>query len=60
MRIGATELLSVIENDPKVAASLLRSVAGHLNSAATSLRAMQTHAAEQGVDLSDFEEKSDD
>ena len=60
LRIGATELLSVIENDAKVAASLLRSVAGHLNSAATSLRAMHTHAAEQGVDLSDFEEKSDD
>ena len=52
LRIGATELLSIIENDAKVAASLLRSVAGHLNSAATSLRALQTHAAEQGVDLS--------
>jgi len=55
LRIGSTELLAIIENDAKVAASLLRSVAGHLNSAATSLRAMQTHAAERGVDLSDVE-----
>jgi len=55
LRIGATELLSVIENDAKVAASLLRSVAGHLHSAATSLREMQTYAAEQGVELPDSE-----
>ena len=58
LRIGATELLSIIENDAKVAASLLRSVAGHLNNAAVSLRAIHTHAAEQGVDLSAVEENS--
>jgi len=56
LRIGATELLSIIDNDAKVAASLLRSVAGHLNSAAVSLRAMHTHATEQGVDLSGVDE----
>ena len=57
LRIGATDLLSIIESDAKVAASLLRSVAAHLNSAATSLRAMRTHAAEQEVDFSDGEQK---
>ena len=55
LRIGATDLLSIIESDAKVATSLLRSVAGHLNSAAFTLRALQTQAAEQGVDLSDIE-----
>ena len=58
LRIGATELLSIIENDARVATSLLRSVAGHLNSAAGSLRAMHTHAAEQGVDFSNVEENN--
>ena len=53
LRIGAVELLSIIENDAKVAASLLRSVASHLHSAATSLRTMQTHAAKHRVDLSE-------
>ena len=57
LRIGAVELLSIIENDAKVAAYLLRSVASHLHSAATSLRAMQTHAAKHGVDLSEVEPK---
>jgi len=55
LRVDATDLLSVIDSDAKVAASLLRSVAGHLNSAATSLRGIHVHAAEQGVDLTDFE-----
>ena len=55
LRIGATELISVIENDPKVAASMLRSVAGHLHTAAISLRAVHTYAAERGVDLSEVE-----
>ena len=58
LRIDATELLSIIENDARVATSLLRSVAGHLNSAVGSLRAMHTHAAEQGVDFSDVEENN--
>ncbi|WGI21263.1 ABC transporter transmembrane domain-containing protein [Amylibacter sp. IMCC11727] len=44
LRIGASELNAVIENDASVAGSLLRAVGGHLNSAADSLR----KAAEAG------------
>lgn len=38
LRLGATELNAVIENDASVAGSLLRAVGGHLNSAADALR----------------------
>lgn len=55
LRIGATELLAVIENDAMVATSLLRSVGGHLTSAAAGLRAMRAYAVEQGVDFSEFD-----
>ncbi|NKB62600.1 MAG: cyclic nucleotide-binding domain-containing protein [Gammaproteobacteria bacterium] len=55
LRIGASELLAVIENDPMVAASLLRSVSGHLTNAAENIRAIRAFAAERGVDFSEFE-----
>ena len=55
LRIGASELLAVIENDAAVATSLLRSVASHLSGAAESLRATRTFAAEQGVDFSELD-----
>ncbi len=60
LRIGATELLAVIENDPMVAASLLRSVSGHLTNAAENIRAIRTFAAERGVDFSEFQITSPD
>ncbi|NQZ51163.1 MAG: cyclic nucleotide-binding domain-containing protein [Moritella sp.] len=56
LRIGASELLAVIENDAMVATSLLRSVAGHLSETATTLRAMRAFAAERGIDFTEFDE----
>ncbi len=55
LRIGASELLAVIENDAMVATSLLRSVSGHLTNVAESLRATRTFATERGVDFSEFD-----
>ena len=55
LRIGATELLAVIENDTMVASSLLRSVSGHLTNAAKNIGAIRTFAAERGVDFTEFE-----
>lgn len=55
LRIGANELMAVIENDAMVATSLMRSVAGHLTGTVTSLRAMRTYSTERGVDFSDFD-----
>jgi len=55
LRIGASELLAVIENDAAVATSLLRSVASHLMSAAESIRATRTFASERGLDLSELD-----
>ncbi|MFT7681627.1 MAG: ABC-type multidrug transport system fused ATPase/permease subunit [Moritella dasanensis] len=57
LRIGATELLAVIEHDVVVATSLLRAVTGHLSETATILRAMRAFAAERGVDFSEFDER---
>ncbi|MEK6204390.1 MAG: cyclic nucleotide-binding domain-containing protein, partial [Amylibacter sp.] len=56
LRIGASELLAVIENDAMVAVSLLRSVAGHLSNAAACLRATRTFAVERGVDFTELDE----
>jgi putative ABC transport system ATP-binding protein len=55
LRIGAGELLAVIENDAMVAASLLRSVAGHLISAGDGIRAIRAYAVERGVDFSELD-----
>ena len=38
LRIGADEFRSVVENDPRVAFSLLKTVSGHLQSAAELMR----------------------
>jgi putative ABC transport system ATP-binding protein len=55
LRIGANELLAVIENDAAVATSLLRSVANHLMGAADNLRATRAFAVERGLDLSELD-----
>jgi hypothetical protein len=57
LRLGASELLAVIENDAAVATSLLRSVAGHLDGAGDGLRATREFAIEQGVDFSELDEQ---
>ncbi|MEH6443507.1 MAG: ABC transporter transmembrane domain-containing protein [Oceanospirillaceae bacterium] len=57
LRIGATELMAVIENDAMVASSIIRSVAKNLTGTADTLRAMQTYSIKQGVDFSDFDIK---
>lgn len=54
LRIGAADLISVIESDVKVAASLLRTVGGHLGGAGDTIRAMQEYAKARGVDFSEF------
>ncbi|MGB7242145.1 MAG: ABC transporter transmembrane domain-containing protein [Sulfitobacter sp.] len=55
LRIGAPELLAVIENDAAVATSLLRSVAGHLTTAGDALRETRIFATQQGVDFSELD-----
>jgi CRP-like cAMP-binding protein len=60
LRIGASELLAVIENDAAVATSLLRSVANHLMGAADSIRATRAFAAEHGLDLSELDARETD
>jgi len=59
LRIGATELLAVIENDAMVATSLLRSVGGHLTNTASRLSAMRAYAIERGVDFADLDSPID-
>ncbi|QUM76933.1 cyclic nucleotide-binding domain-containing protein [Moritella sp. 24] len=60
LRIGASELLAVIENDAMVAANLLRSVSAHLAETATSMRSMRTFAMEQGIDFTEFDKQNQD
>lgn len=55
LRIGATELMAVIENDALVASSLMRSVAGHLTGAVQTLREIRAYSTERGVDFSEFD-----
>lgn len=57
LRIGASELMAIIESDALVASSLMRSVAGNLMGTVGNLRAMRTYAMERGVDFSEFEVK---
>lgn len=57
LRIGAKELMAVIENDAMVASSIMRTVAGHLIGTVGTLRDMRTYAAERGVDFSEFDVK---
>ena len=56
LRIGATELMAVIENDAMVASSLMRTVAGNMMGTVGTLRAMRTYSTERGVDFSEFDE----
>ena len=60
LRIGASELMAVIENDAMVASSLMRSVADNLSGAVDSLRAMRMYATERGVDFSEFDSDNGD
>jgi len=57
LRIGATELMAVIENDAMVASGLLRSVSGHMMNIIGNLRDLRNYSVEQGVDFSEFDKK---
>ncbi len=59
LRIGAEELLAVIENDAHVATNILRLVANHLNQAGTRSRDLRRYAEEKGVDFSGIAEWSE-
>jgi len=52
LRIGATELMAIIENDAMVASTLMRSVADNLSGAVESLRSVRMYAMDRGVDFS--------
>ena len=56
LRIGAAELMAVIENDAMAASSLLQSVADNLSGAVDTLRTMRKYATERGVDFSEFDQ----
>ena len=55
LRIGASELMAVIENDGMAASTLMRSVADNLSGAVDSLHTMRKYASERGVDFSEFD-----
>ena len=55
LRIGATELMEVIEHDGMAASTLMRSVADNLSGAVDTLRTMRMYATERGVDFSEFD-----
>ncbi len=56
LRIGKSELKSVIENDVVVATNLLRTVAGHLTGAGRRSQQIRNYAINRGVDFSEFED----
>lgn len=56
LRIGASELIAVIENDAMVASSLMRSVAENMMGIANTLRQIRSYATAQGVDFTEFDE----
>ncbi|MDU8944705.1 ABC transporter transmembrane domain-containing protein [Ovoidimarina sediminis] len=56
LRIGASELLAVVEHDPQIAMSLLRTVASHLSGAANRARELRQYAISQGIDFSGFDD----
>jgi len=58
LRIGASELMAVIEHDGMAASVLMRSVADNLSGAVDTLRTMRAYAAERGVDFSEFDEEA--
>lgn len=55
LRIGAGELMAVIENDAMVASSLMKSVASNMKGAIDSTRALRAYSSERGVDLAEFD-----
>ena len=55
LRIGATELMAVIENDALVASNLMRTIAQNMMGAVTRLRAIRNYSSERGVDFSEFD-----
>ncbi len=57
LRIGATELMAVVEHDAKVAGSLLRTVASHLMEAADRSRAAHEYATSKGIDFTEFDNR---
>ena len=58
LRIGATELMAVIENDAMVASSLMRVVAENLSSNIEKIRTMREYSIERGVDFAEYDDKS--
>ena len=59
LRIGASELMAVIENDGMAASTLMRSVADNLSGAVDSLHTMRKYASERGVDFSEFDKNKE-
>jgi putative ABC transport system ATP-binding protein len=57
LRIGASELMAVIENDAMVACNIMRTVAGHLSGTVGTLRDMRIYSMKRGVDFSEFDVK---
>jgi putative ABC transport system ATP-binding protein len=55
LRIGAPELMAVIESDAMVASSLMKSVAENMMGTVGRLRAMRTYSTARGVDFSEFD-----
>ena len=55
LRIGAMELMAVIENDALLASTLMKSVAGNLNGVIEKSRAMRNYSVGRGVDFSEFD-----
>ena len=57
LRIGASELMAVIENDAMVASSLMKTVSSHLTNAADSIRKIRAYSSERGVDFTEYDAK---
>lgn len=55
LRLGAKELMSVINNDANLAANLMKSVAGNLNTVVERLRNVTNYSRERGVDFTDID-----
>ena len=55
LRIGATELMAVIEHDAVVASSLMRVVAENLWGNIEKIRTMRSYSIERGVDFSEYD-----
>jgi putative ABC transport system ATP-binding protein len=57
LRIGASELMAVIESDAMVACNIMRTVAGHLSGTVGTVRDMRIYSMKRGVDFSEFDVK---